>query len=214
MNRSRRFALLDQRDINRETFVEPWAEAGLIVADSPHDPKPSLAVVDGRVVELDGKAREDFDALDSFIADHAIDLAAAEAAMATPSLEIARMLADIGVPRAHVLRLAAGCTPAKLVEIVAHMNVLEMMNGLAKMRVRRTPANQAHVTNKREHPALLAADAAEAARRGFAEVETTVGVARFAPFNALAILVGTQTGRGGVLTQCSVEESLGLRLAM
>ena len=94
------------------------------------------------------------------------------------------------------------------------MNVLEMMNGLAKMRVRRTPANQAHVTNKREHPALLAADAAEAALRGFAEIETTVGVARFAPFNALAILVGSQTGRGGVLTQCAVEEALGLQLAM
>ena len=40
------------------------------------------------------------------------------------------------------------------------MNVLEMMMGLAKMRVRRTPANQAHVTNWKEHPALLAADAA------------------------------------------------------
>ncbi len=42
--------------------------------------------------------------------------------------------------------------------------------GLAKMRVRRTPANQAHVTNWNEHPALLAADAAEAALRGFAEI--------------------------------------------
>jgi propanediol dehydratase large subunit len=82
------------------------------------------------------------------------------------------------------------------------------------MRVRRTPANQAHVTNKREHPALLAADAAEAALRGFAEIETTVGVARFAPFNALAILVGSQTGRGGVLTQCAIEEGRGLQLAM
>ena len=30
----------------------------------------------------------------------------------------------------------------------------------------------------------------------------------------MAILIGTQTGRGGVLTQCSVEEALGLRLAM
>jgi propanediol dehydratase large subunit len=89
-----------------------------------------------------------------------------------------------------------------------------MMMGMAKMRVRRTPANQAHVTNKREHPALLAADAAEAVLRGFSEIETTVGVARYAPFNALAILVGSQTGRGGVLTQCSVEESLGLQLAM
>jgi propanediol dehydratase large subunit len=50
--------------------------------------------------------------------------------------------------------------------------------------------------------------------RGFAEIETTVRVARFAPLNALAILVGAQTGRGGVLTQCAVEESQGLRLAM
>ncbi len=80
--------------------------------------------------------------------------------------------------------------------------------------MRRTPANQAHVTNWREHPALLAADAAEAARRGFAEIETTVRVARNAPFNALAILVGSQSGRGGVLTQCAVEEALSLRLAM
>ncbi|MBX0329807.1 propanediol/glycerol family dehydratase large subunit [Oscillochloris sp. ZM17-4] len=214
MNRSRRFEILDGRDINRETFVEPWAEAGLIVADSPHDPQPSLRIEGGRVVKMDGRRREEFDSIDTFIADHALDLDAAAEAMATSSLEIARMLADISVPRARVLRLAAGCTPAMLVKIVSHMSVLEMMNGLAKMRVRRTPANQAHVTNKREHPALLAADAAEAARRGFAEVETTVGVARFAPFNALAILVGTQTGRGGVLTQCSVEESLGLRLAM
>ena len=84
--------------------------------------------------------------------------------------------------------------------------------GLAKMRARRTPANQAHVTNRKEHPALLAADAAEAALRGFAEIETTIAVTRYAPFNALAILVGSQTGRGGVLTQCAVEEAANLRL--
>ena len=214
MPQSRRFQILAQRDINRETFVEPWPEAGLIVADSPNDPQPSLRLEQGRVVELDGRQRADFDSLDFFIADHGLDLGAAEAAMATPSLQIARMLADINAPRAEILRLAGGCTPAKLVDIVRHMNVLEMMMGLAKMRARRAPANQAHVTNKREHPALLAADAAEAALRGFAEIETTVGVARYAPFNALAILVGSQTGQGGVLTQCSVEESLGLQLAM
>jgi propanediol dehydratase large subunit len=214
MPESHRFQSLAQRDINKETFVEPWPEAGLIVADSPADPRPSLRLEGGRVVELDGRARAGFDMLDFFIADHGIDLAAAEEVMATPSLDIARRLVDIGTPRAEILRLAGGCTPAKLVDIVKHMNVLEMMMGMAKMRARRTPANQAHVTNKREHPALLAADAAEAALRGFSEIETTVGVARYAPFNALAILVGSQTGRGGVLTQCSVEESLGLQLAM
>src|SRR5215207_491454 len=214
MTQSRRFALLAEREINKETFVEPWPEAGLIVADSPYDPAPSLRLEAGRVVELDGRTRADFDMLDSFIADRAIDLATAAEAMARPSGEIARMLVDINIPREQLRRIVGGCTPAKLVEIIRHMSVLEMMMGLAKMRVRRTPANQAHVTNKREHPALLAADAAEAALRGFAEVETTVGVARFAPLNALAILVGTQTSRGGVLTQCSIEESMGLRLAM
>jgi propanediol dehydratase large subunit len=214
MPTSHRFQSLEQRDINKETFVEPWPEAGLIVADSPADPQPSLRLQDGQVVELDGRARDDFDMLDFFIADHGLDLAVAEAVMAIPSLDIARRLVDVSTPQAEIQRLACGCTPAKLVDIVKHMNVLEMMMGMAKMRVRRTPANQAHVTNKREHPALLAADAAEAALRGFSEIETTVGVARYAPFNALAILVGSQTGRGGVLTQCSVEESLGLQLAM
>jgi propanediol dehydratase large subunit len=214
MPRSRRFEVLSQRDVNKETFVQPFPEAGLIVSGSPADPLPSLRLEDGRVVELDGKPRSAFDAVDYFIAEHGLDLAVANEAMTTPSRQIARMLVDINVPRSAVLRLALGCTPAKLVEIVQDMTVLEMMMGLAKMRVRRTPANQAHVTNWREHPALLAADAAEAALRGFAEVETTVRVARFAPFNALAVLVGTQTGRGGVLTQCAVEESLGLQLAM
>ncbi len=214
MTHSRRFEVLSQRPINRETFVEPWPEAGLMVTDSPYDPQPSLRLENGQVMEIDGRPRENFDALDLFITAHALDLSVAEEAMATPSQHYARMLADINVPAGEIRRLVRGCTPAKLVEIIRHMNVLEMMMGLAKMRIRRTPANQAHVTNWREHPALLAADSAEAALRGFAEVETTVRVARAAPFNALAILVGTQTGRGGVLTQCAVEESLGLKIAM
>ena len=214
MEKSKRFEILAQRDINKETFVEPWAEAGLMVADSPYDPQPTIQLENGQVVELDGKARAEFDSIDYFIASHALDLEVVEEALATSSQQIARMLVDINVSRAEIARLIGGCTPAKLTDIIRHMNVLEMMMGMTKMRVRRVPANQAHVTNWREHPALLAADAAEAALRGFAEVETTVRVARLAPFNALSILVGTQTGRGGVLTQCSVEESLGLRLAM
>jgi propanediol dehydratase large subunit len=214
MNRSRRFSILANRDINKDSFVEPWPEAGLAVTDSPYDPKPALTLENGQVSLLDGRRREDFDAIDTFIAAYGLDLAVAEEAMSLPSEQIARMLVDIYVNRAAVQRLARGCTPAKLVDIVRSMNVLEMMMGLAKMRVRKTPANQAHVTNWREHPALLAADAAEAALRGFAEIETTVRVARSAPLNALAVLVGSQTGRGGVLTQCAVEEALGLSLAM
>jgi propanediol dehydratase large subunit len=214
MTTSRRFEILANRDINKETYVTPWPEAGLIVTDSPYDPAPSLRIENGRVVEMDGKAAADFDALDSFIASYGLDLAVAEEAMVTPSSHIARMLVDINVTQSEVRRIVGGCTAAKLVDIIRHLNVLEMMMGLAKMRVRQTPANQAHVTNWREHPALLAADAAEATLRGFAEIETTVRVARFAPLNALATFIGAQTGRGGVLNQCAVEEALGLRLAM
>ncbi len=214
MARSKRFAILAQREINQETFVHEWPEVGLIVADSPLDPSPSLRIEGGRVVEMDGRPRDRFDMLDTFIADRALNLAVAPEAMATDSHQIARMLCDIHVPRAEIVRLVSGCTPAKLCEIVRHLNVVEMMMALQKMRVRRTPANQAHITNRKEHPALLAADAAEASLRGFAELETTVGVARYAPLNALAVLIGSQVGKGGTLTQCAVEEALGLQLAM
>jgi propanediol dehydratase large subunit len=214
MSRSQRFAILEERDVNKETFIEPWPEAGLMVTDSPHDPEPSLRLEAGQIMEMDGRLRADFDMIDLFIADYGLDLTTAAEAMATPSQDIARMLVDINVPQRQIRRLIGGCTPAKLTEIMRHLSVLEMMMGLTKMRLRKTPANQAHVTNWKEHPALLAADAAEAALRGFAEVETTVRVARNAPFNALAVLVGVQTGRGGVLTQCAVEEALGLRLGI
>lgn len=210
--KSKRFETLAERPVNKETFITPFVEAGLVAMDSPNDPPPSLKVEDGLVMEMDGTPRENFDMIDYFIADHGLDLEKAERAMSTDSVEIARRLVDINVSRQEVLEYTLGCTPAKLVDIARQMNVLEMMMGLAKMRARKSPANQAHVTNRKDHPALLAADAAEAALRGFDEVETTVGVARYAPLNALAILVGTQTGRGGVLTQCAVEEATNLRL--
>ena len=210
--KSKRFEELSQRPVNQETYIKPWPEYGLIAVGSPSDPTPSIRIDDGRVSEIDGRHRDDFDLIDCFIAEHAINLKLAERAMATPSVDIARMLVDINIPRSDILEIVGGCTPAKLVDIIQQMNVLEMMMGLAKMRARKTPANQAHVTNRKEHPALLAADAAEAALRGFSEIETTIAVTRYAPLNALAILVGSQTARGGVLTQCAVEEATNLRL--
>ena len=121
---------------------------------------------------------------------------------------------DVSVPRAELVRLSRGLTPARLARVIAMLDPVELMFALKKLRARRAPANQAHVTNLKENPALLAADAAEAAARGFAELETTVGVSRYAPLNAIAILIGGQTGRSGSLTQCAVEERLNLRLAI
>ena len=211
---SKRFQARAQREINKDSFIHEWSEKGLILFESPNDPHPQIKVRQGKVVELDGRPEAEFDLLDRFIADYAIDASIAEACMATDSLGLARSLADFNVPRHEVLRLFSGLTPAKLTQVVNRLNVVEMMMAMQKMRARRTPSNQAHVTNRKEHPALLAADAAEAVERGFTELETTVGVARYAPFNALALLIGSQTGRGTALTQCAVEEALSLQLAL
>lgn len=93
------------------------------------------------------------------------------------------------------------------------MNVVEMMMAMQKMRARRTPSNQAHCTSARDNPVQVAADAAEAATRGFDELETTLGVVRYAPLVALGLLVGAQAGRPGILTQCALEEATELSSA-
>jgi propanediol dehydratase large subunit len=182
--------------------------------DGPNDPEPSLVVEQGRVVELDGRREPEWDVLDHFLVRHGLDLDVAGEAFAIDDAELARRLVEVDVPRAELVRLSRGLTPARLARVIALLDPVELMFAQKKLRARRAPANQAHVTNLKENPALLAADAAEAAARGFAEIETTVGVSRYAPLNAIAILVGGQTGRAGVLTQCAVEERLNLRLAI
>ncbi|HRL80561.1 MAG TPA: propanediol/glycerol family dehydratase large subunit, partial [Propioniciclava sp.] len=212
--KSKRFEVLDARPVNQDGYVTEWAEVGLIAMDGPNDPKPSIKIVDGLVVELDGKPASEFDMLDTFIATYGINLERAEEVNAMDSVTLAHMLCDINVPRSTLIPLTTAMTPAKAAEVVAQMSVLEMMTAVTKMRARKTPANQCHVTNLADNPVQIAADAAEAALRGFAEEETTVGVVRYAPFNALAILVGAQVGRPGILTQCAVEEATELQLGM
>jgi propanediol dehydratase large subunit len=214
VSESRRAASRRSRELRLEAIVDPRPELGLVAMNGPDDPTPSLAVRDGRVVELDGRPAEGFDVIDRFLAAHGIDLEVAAEAMAIPEERLARMLVDVDVPRSELVRLSRGLTPARLARVAGSLDAVEMMFALKKLRARRRPANQAHVTNRKENPALLAADAAEAAARGFAEIETTVGVARYAPLNAIAILVGSQAGRPGVITQCAVEERRNLQLGI
>ena len=212
--RSRRVAARESRELHREQLVAPLPALGLVASDGPDDPTPELVVENGVVTRMDGRAAADFDVIDRFVVAHGLDLSIAAEAMALADDELARMLVDVSVPRAELVRLARGLTPAKLARVVGLLDPVELMLALKKLRARRAPANQAHVTNLKESPALLAADAAEAARRGFAEMETTVGVARYAPLNAIALLVGSQTGRPGAMTQCAVEERRNLELAI
>ena len=212
--KSKRFEALAARPVNKDGFVQEWPEVGLIAMNSPFDPKPSIKIENGVVTELDGKSRAEFDMLDTFIADHAIRLDGAERVMAMDSLEIARKLIDINVSRKEILDMTLCITPAKLVDVVNKLTIVEIMMAMTKMRARKMPSNQCHVTNVKDNPIQIAADAAEAAIRGFDEMETTVGIARYAPFNAMSLLIGAQTGRQGILTQCGLEEDTELQLGM
>jgi len=211
---SKRFASRAKRELRKELIVPPLPELGLVAANGPDDPEPELVLEDGRVVRMDGRDAADFDVVDRFVVAHGLDLDVAREAMALSDDEVARRLVDVDVPRADLVRLSRGLTPAKLARVAGMLDPVELMFALKKLRARRVPGNQAHVTNLKENPALLAADAAEASARGFAEMETTVGVARYAPLNAIALLVGSQTGRPGVMTQCAVEERRNLQLAI
>ena len=214
MKRSKRIETLDARPVNLDGYINEWPEMGFAAMSSPYDPEPSVRVEGGRIVELDGKYREDFDFIDQFIADYAINIERAEKSMSISSLDIARMIVDINVSRKEILELISGITPAKMTEVMNHLNVVELMMGMQKIRARRTPGNQAHITNLKDDPVQIAADAAEGALRGFAEEETTMGVARYAPLSAMALLIGSQVGRPGVLTQCSAEEATELELGI
>jgi len=212
--KSKRFEALRNRPINKDGFVLEWEEVGFIAMNSSQDPKPSIKIEGGKIVELDGKKREEFDSIDTFIANYGINIEKTKEVMAMDSKKIANMLCDPNVSRKELVQLTTAMTPAKAVQVLGYMNVVEMMMAMQKMRARKTPMNQCHVTNIKDNPAQIAADGAEAALRGFPEQETTVGIARYAPFNALSLLIGSQVGRGGVLTQCSLEEATELALGM
>lgn len=214
VNRWRRFDLWDERPLRLDKFAIEDAANGFSAMAGPDDPVPSLTVADGRVVEMDGVAAADFDMLDAFIASHHLDLAVAPEAMAVDSAAFARDLVDIGVPRAKLVRLARGMTPAKLAEIVGMLSAVEITFAQAKLRARRQPGNQAHVTNAKDCPLQLAADSAIAALLGFNEVETTLRVAKNCWAAALGCAVGAAVGSGDALFQCSIEEAEELRIGM
>src|SRR5438445_13571073 len=93
--RSARYEARATRELRREVLIEPLAELGLVAFDGPADPAPSLVVVEGRVVELDGRPAGEWDVLDHFIARLGIDVHVAAEAAALDDVEIARRLVDV-----------------------------------------------------------------------------------------------------------------------
>ena len=209
-----RFRFMNEQRVNLDGFATPAPELGLVAFNGLNDPKPSLTIRDNRIVEMDGRSESDFDSIDEFIARHGLDLSVAQEAMGIEDIDFARRLVDPNHSRADIVRLSSGMTPAKLAAVLSLLSAAELVIAMTKMRARRTPSNQAHVTNRSDDPLLLAADAATAAAFGFRELETTVPVAGDAPSNAVAVSIGAAVGSPGVLVQCSVEESAELALGM
>ena len=103
----------------------------------------------GRIASMDGVLAHDFDMIDAFIAAHHLDPDIAAEAMAMDSAQLARMLVDMNVPRAELVRLARGCTPAKLADVVGRLNALEIAFAYSKMRARKTPGTRGLVSMPR-----------------------------------------------------------------
>ena len=213
-NRWKRVDDWDDRPLRLDKFAVEDPENGFSAFKGKADPKPSIELNAEKITSMDGVLAENFDLIDAFIAKYHLDLDIAEEAMAIPSSELARRLVDMNVPRTELTRLAHGLTPAKLAETVAQLSAIEIAFAYSKMRARQSPGNQAHVTNAKDDPLQLAADAAIAVALGFDEIETTMRVARNSWSNALACCVGSSLGKSGTLFQCSSEEAEELEIGM
>ena len=206
---------MDRRAVNKDGFIDEWPEMGFVAMHSPYDPKPSVRVENGIITELDGKQRGEI--LISLTSLSRIMRSVLTVRRHPWQFPLWKLPAGSWIsihPAKEILEIVSGITPAKMAEVINHLNVVEMMMGMQKMRARRIPGNQAHITNLKDDPVQIAADAAEGALRGFSEEETTMGVARYAPLSAIALLIGSQAGRKGVLTQCSAEEATELELGI
>ena len=88
--RSKRFENLENRAIHKDGFIGEWIEKGLYAMGSPNDPKPSIRIENGKIVEMDGKTADQFDMIEQFIASYAISVENASEAMSKTEVEIAR----------------------------------------------------------------------------------------------------------------------------
>ena len=135
-----RIRFMDRQRVNLDGFAVEDPGLGLIALRSPNDPEPGLLIKDGRVAEMDGVAEADFDSIDAYIARHGLDLGVAREAMSLPDTEFARQVVRPDVPRAEIIRLGAGATPAKLARVLALLRPAELGLAMTKLRGRRTPS--------------------------------------------------------------------------
>ncbi len=90
-----RYRFMDAQAVNLDGFAVEDPRLGLVAFDSPDDPRPSLVVEGGRVVELDGRREDEFDVL---VGGPAADPDPAHHAAAGPQRQAAAV-ADVALNR-------------------------------------------------------------------------------------------------------------------
>ena len=95
---------------------------------------PSLVLSRGRVVELDGRGVDDFDAADVFLAQYGLDLTVAAEAMAYDAVTFGRMLVHPAAPAEDLVQFAGGMTPSQLTAAVSGLRAGELSMAAAKLR--------------------------------------------------------------------------------
>ena len=53
MKRSKRIEALDKRPVNLDGYINEWPEMGVVAMHSPYDPKPSIKIENGKIVDGD-----------------------------------------------------------------------------------------------------------------------------------------------------------------
>src|SRR2546423_10889222 len=131
--RSKRFVERERRELRRELLITPYPELGLVAFEGPNDPELGLGIEKGRVVFIDGRGEDEFDALDHFIARYGLDVDVAAEAAGLDDRQLAYRLVDVDVPRDELVRLSRGLTPARIAPLVPPLGPGQGMFALTKL---------------------------------------------------------------------------------
>lgn len=125
--RLKRFEVLVKCFVNQDGFVKEWIEEGFIVMESFNDFKFFICIVNGVVIEFDGKLVEQFDLIDYFIVCYGINFVWVEEVMVMDLVKFVNMFCDLNVKCSDIVLFIIVMILVKIVEVVLYMNVVEMM---------------------------------------------------------------------------------------
>ena len=180
--RSKRFEILGARPVNKDGYVKRMAWSRVNSNELSFRSKTKCESRKWENSWTWWKERENFDLLDYFIADYGIIAENAEKVMAMDSTEIARKFSWYKcIERWNIENNSFSYSSKSSWSNGGKWQCWKWWWQLTKWEQEKLHQTNSHVTNIKDNPVQIAADAAEGSLRGFSEEETTVAVARYAP---------------------------------